>query len=127
MSLIDDFKGIVSPFLNSIKEAFRAFIEKVKGIVETIIAKIVEFKTQIVDWFKQQKLKKGRDIPFLTTKQEFRDWIKNAPRKNIGLGLIEGVYDEQTDEITDLRYISADEYDEKTKEVLGNDELVVLT
>ena len=127
MSLIDDFKGIVSPFLNSIKEAFRAFIEKVKGIVETFIAKIVEFKTQIVDWFKQQKLKKGRDIPFLTTKQEFRDWIKNAPRKNIGLGLIEGVYDEQTDEITDLRYISADEYDEKTKEVLGNDELVVLT
>ncbi len=128
MSLIDDIKEIVSPFLNSIKEAFRAFMEKVKGIVKTIIAKIVEFKNQIVAWFKKHPLIKGKHVPFLTQRQEFKDMLKNAPKVKVE-GLFEGIYDEQTDEITDLQYIEADELDQETKEKLafgGEEQLVVL-
>lgn len=125
MSLIDDIKDFVSPYLEAIREAFRAFMEKVKGIIEKIITTIINFKNQVVDWFKNLQLKKGRDIPFISNKQEFRELLQNAPV--VDVGLFEGVYDEKTDEITKLRYIGAEEYDEKTESVLGDEDLVVLT
>lgn len=45
--------------------------------------------------------------------------LKTAPQKKIGL--FEGVYDEEKDEIVANMYLDADELDKKTKEVLGND------
>ena len=130
MNFIDDIKT----FLNPIKEALMAFIEKVKGIVKKIIAKIVDFKNQVVGWIKQHPLIKGKEVPFLMNKKGFGQMLKDAPTVHIPdlfgeeeVGLFEGIYDELADEITDLRYIAADEYDEKTKQVLGNEELVVLT
>ena len=124
MSLINDIVEFVSPYLNGIIEAFKAFMEKVKGIVEKIITKIINFKNQVVDWFRNLPLIKGRHIPFITNKQEFKEMLKNAPV--VEVGIFEGVYDEQTDEITDLRYIGAEEYDEKTESLLENEDLVVL-
>ncbi len=124
MSLINDLVEFVSPYLNGIIEAFKAFMEKVKGIVEKIITKIINFKNQVVDWFRNLPLIKGRHIPFITNKQEFKEMLKNAPV--VEVGIFEGVYDEQTDEITDLRYIGAEEYDEKTESLLENEDLVVL-
>lgn len=50
--------------------------------------------------------------------------LKTAPRKDVGI--FEGVYNEEADEITVSRYLEADEVDQKTKEVLGNEPLVVL-
>ena len=43
------------------------------------------------------------------------------------MGIFEGVYDEEADEITANRYLDADEVDQKTKDVLGNESLVVLS
>ncbi len=130
MSIINDFKS----FLQEIMDALKAFMEKVKGIVKKIIAKIVDFKSQIVDWIKNHPLIKGRHIPFLMNKSTFGEMLKKAPTVKIPdlfgeekVGLFEGIYDDQADEITDLQYIAADKYDEQTKEVLGNEELVVLT
>lgn len=114
----------LSDFFESIINAFKAFIEKVKGIIKNIIAKIVNFAKQIKEWFLNLPLIKGRHIPFLTKKNEIKEMIKNAPVRNIGI--FEGVYDEQTDEITEARYIAADEMDEDTRKVLGNEDLVVL-
>lgn len=124
MSLINDLVEFVSPYLNGIIEAFKAFMEKVKGIVEKIITKIINFKNQVVDWFRNLPLIKGRHSPFITNKQEFKEMLKNAPV--VEVGIFEGVYDEQTDEITNLRYIGAEEYDEKTESLLENEDLVVL-
>lgn len=124
MSLINDLVEFVSPYLNGIIEAFKAFMEKVKGIVEKIITKIINFKNQVVDWFRNLPLIKGRHIPFISNKQEFKEMLKNAPV--VEVGIFEGVYDEKTDEITDLRYIGAEEYDEKTESLLENEDLVVL-
>jgi hypothetical protein len=115
----------ISDFFESIINAFKAFFEKVKGIIKSIIAKIVNFAEQIKKWFKNLSLIKGRHIPFLTKKNEFREMLKKAPVKNIGI--FEGVYDEQTDEITEVRYIAADAIDEETRNVMGNQELVVLS
>jgi hypothetical protein len=126
MNIIDEIVDFVSPYLQGIAEAFKAFMEKVKGIINIIIAKIVDFKNQIFNWIKNHPLIKGRHIPFLTRREDFKEMLKNAPTRKIE-GLFEGIYDDQTDEITDLQYIAADELDEKTEEVLGNEDLVVLT
>ena len=51
--------------------------------------------------------------------------LKTAPKKNVGI--FEGVYNEETDEITANRYLDADRLDAKTKEVLEREPLVVLS
>jgi hypothetical protein len=44
--------------------------------------------------------------------------------KNVGI--IQGVYNEVTDEITHAEYIEADGLDNQTRDILGNEKLVVL-
>ena len=127
MGILDDIKDFVSPYLNGIIEAFKAFMEKVKGVVKTIFTRIVDFKNQIVGWFKSLNLKKGIHIPFITKMEDFKTMLKNAPKVNGGVFLFAGVYDEQTDEITNLQYIAANQYDKMTAELLNKEELVVLT
>lgn len=51
--------------------------------------------------------------------------LQKAPTKNVGI--FEGVYDEATDEIVENRFIEADALDPKTREVLGDEDLVVLS
>lgn len=51
--------------------------------------------------------------------------LKTAPEKKVGI--FEGVYNEEKDEITAHRYLDADELDQKTKDVLENEPLVVLS
>ena len=125
MSLIDDFVDMVSPYLEGIAEAFRAFMVKVKGIVKTLIAKIVDFANQVVGWFRDLGLIQGVHIPFISTRPEFKSMLHDAPV--VDVGLFEGVYNDQTDEITELRYIAAEELDNQTRQVLGKEDLVVLT
>lgn len=63
--------------------------------------------------------------PFIANASEFKEMLKTAPKKDVGI--FEGVYNEETDEITANRYLDADEVDQKTKNVLGNESLVVLS
>lgn len=125
MGILDDIKDFVSPYLNGIIEAFKAFMEKVKGVVKTIFTRTVDFKNQIVGWFKNQNIIKGIQIPFITKRQDFKTMLKHAPTAKVFL--FAGVYDEQTDEITNLQYIAANQYDKMTAELLNKEELVVLT
>lgn len=125
MGILDDIKDFVSPYLNGIIEAFKAFMEKVKGVVKTIFTRIVDFKNQIVGWFKNLNLIKGIHIPFMTNRQDFKEMLANAPKVNVDV--FTGVYNEQTDEITNLQYIAANQYDKMTAELLNKEELVVLT
>ena len=50
--------------------------------------------------------------------------LGRAPKKNVGI--FQGVYNDQTDEIEHAEYIDADNIDSKTKDVLGRESLVVL-
>ena len=75
MNIIDEIVDFVSPYLQGIAEAFKAFMEKVKGIVNIIIAKIVDFKNQIFNWIKNHPLIKGRHIPFLTRREDFKEML----------------------------------------------------
>ena len=43
------------------------------------------------------------------------------------VGIFEGVYNEDEDEITAHQYVDADSVDQQTKDVMGNESLVVLS
>lgn len=107
--------------INAIKAAF-AFIRKV---IRVIVSGILNFAAHIVGWFKSLNLEKEKDIPFIADPEKFKEILKTAPVKNVGI--FEGVYDEQNDEIVSNRLIDADELDDKTLQVLGDDSLVVLS
>ena len=108
--------------ISRIVEALKRFFERVKNFVKKVINGILNFFKEVVNYFKSLRLIKDKDIPFLANIEQFKDMIKNAPVKNVGI--FEATYNAETEEIENGRYLAADEVDEKTKEVLGN-ELVV--
>lgn len=114
----------VKDFLNRIYEAIKGFLALVKGVVKTIIKAIVDFAKDVVCYFRNLKLQQGRDIPFITRAKEFKEMLKNAPVKNVGL--FEASYNEETDQIENVQYIAADQIDRQTDEILGNETIVVL-
>ena len=122
--IFEDIFDSIDDLYDAIASAVHQFIEMVKGMIKTIVTAVVNFKNQVVNWFKNLPLIKGRHIPFISQREDFRTMLKNAPRKNVGI--FEGIYDEQTNDITDLQYIAADQLDAQTKQVLGKEQIVVL-
>lgn len=112
--------GIISGIVELIKAACRF----IANIVRKVIRGILNFAREVVGWFRSLTLDKEKDTPFIADATKFKEMLKTAPTKNVGI--FEGVYNEDTDEITNNRYLEADEVDDRTKNVLGNEELVVL-
>ena len=90
-----------------------------------VIQGILNFVQHVVNWFKNLNLNPHEDVPFIANDEAFKEKLRNAPRKNVGI--FEGVYNEEADEITNCRYLDADSMDAKTRETLGNESLVVLS
>lgn len=107
-------------------DALEDFFDFIGEIVSTIINGVISFFQHIVGWFKGLNLKKGRDVPFVADAQseKFKQMLKQAPKKDVGI--FEGVYNEDTNEITHYKYLEGDEIDAKTQDLLGDEELVVL-
>ncbi len=107
--------------ISLIKNAFRF----IRNLVKVIISGVLNFARNVVAWFKKiYNLDKEVDTPFIADASKFKEMLKTAPTKNVGI--FEGVYNEETDEITHNRYLEADEIDDKTRTVLGDEPLVVL-
>ena len=106
--------------ISFIKNAFRI----IRNLVRVIIRGVFNFAKNVVAWFKNIYLDKEVDIPFISDASMFKEALKTAPTKNVGI--FQGVYNEETDEITHNQYLEADEIDAKTREVLGDEPLVVL-
>jgi phage-related protein len=109
---------------NAIVEFIKRAFSTLRNIIRAIVHGILNFVAHVVNWFKSLALDKEKDIPFIADADKIKDMLKTAPVKNVGI--FEGVYDEDADEITSNRFVDADSLDEKTKEVLGNEPLVVL-
>ena len=103
-----------------IKQAF-AYI---KNVVRKIINGCINFFSHIVNWFKSLPLNQKRDIPFIANANEFKEMLKTAPTKKVGI--FEGVYNDETEEITHHTYLDAESVDRETYNLLANDNLVVL-
>lgn len=79
----------------------------------------------VVGWFKQIKdLNKENDIPFVADASKFEEMLNCSVSRK---GLFLGIYNEKNDTISKSLLIESDDWDEKTKEVLSNDNLVVLS
>ena len=110
--------------IDTIFDAVVNFINFVRGVIKTIITKILNFMQHVVNYFRGLMLAPKKDVPFVAQGEEFKQMIKDAPVKNCGI--FEAVYNEETDEIEHAEYIAADQLDAKTREILGNEKLVVL-
>jgi len=101
-------------------------IEAVVDFVIDVIVGIFDFFNECVNYVKKFIVNKQRSVPFIANanKPEFKALLSNAPKKNVGI--FEGVYDTEKDEITGARYVAADELDAQTKQVLGREPLVTL-
>ena len=85
----------------------------------------LNFVKDVVNWFRRLNLNPQKDTPFVADADKFKELLKTAPKKKVGI--FEGVYNEDEDEITAHQYVDADSVDQQTKSVLGNEPLVVLS
>lgn len=114
----------VKEFLNRIYEAIKGFLSLVKGVVKTIVKSIVDFAKDVVGYFRNLELKHGRDIPFITRDKVFKEMLKDAPVKNVGI--FTATYNTETEQIENLQYVAADQADSRIDEILENESIVVL-
>ena len=99
-------------------------IEWIDNLIHRIIQGVINFLHHVVDWFKSLRLNKNKHIPFIAYPEKFKRALKEAPVKNVGL--FEGVYNNDTDEIEVSQWIEADGLDQETKQTLGKEKLVIL-
>ena len=109
-----------SSIWNFLKKAAAAFWNAVKRLWRAV----VNFIANVVGYFKSLVLDRKKHKPFVADMSRMKAEIRNAPVKDCGI--FEGVYNEETDELEHCQIIEAERLDDKTKEVLGNDPLVVL-
>ncbi|MBQ5874224.1 MAG: hypothetical protein IIW58_08785 [Bacteroidales bacterium] len=113
--------GLISGIVELIKQA----ISWIKKVFQFVINGIFNFLAHCVNWFKSLRLDKNRHVPFVANGAQFKEMLQTAPTKNVGI--FQGVFDEATEEIVANQFIEADALDPKTREVLGNEDLVVLS
>lgn len=113
--------GFFSFIWEWLKGAALAFWNAIKHLVTVI----VNFFKHVVTYFKNLALQKYRHKPFIADLSSIKAEIRNAPVKDCGI--FQGVYDVVTDDIIHTQVVEANSVDAKTREVLGNDKLVVLS
>lgn len=107
-----------------LKKLFSEVLTWLNNILKKIINGVINFTHEVVDYFKKLLLDPKKHTPFIANMNSFKEILKNAPVKNVGL--FQGVYNQQTDKFENLQQIEADGLDQKTKDVLGKEDLVIL-
>lgn len=110
--------------MDNIIDLIKRAIQYVKNLVTQIIDGVLSFARDVMAWFRGLKLDPSKDTPFKANLASFRDMLKTAPVKDVGIFM--GVYNESKDEITNSKVIEADGLDDQTKKILGDEPLVVL-
>lgn len=96
------------------------------GVPRIIIQGTLDFHSVVVLWFKSLKLNPQKDIPFVTSfDANPKLWCGYRPSKAICIAV--GVFSEKLDEVIHFQVVEADAMDAQLKQVLGNEELVVLS
>lgn len=99
----------------------------IKNLFRRFINGAINFFKDILKWFERFKFEKGNDIPFVidANSERFKNLLNEAPKKNVGI--FNGNYSQYEDEITHGEYIQADALDNHTRELLQDEEIVVLS
>jgi hypothetical protein len=108
---------------DAIKQLFNGFVRILKRIIEGIL----NFAKHVVNWFKMLNLNPATQTPFIMDAKNLSSVIAKAPK--VDCGIFAGVYDNQSETITECEIIEADKFDSTTKSVLrkAEDGIVVLS
>lgn len=111
-------------FWNSVWEGIKSFFRAVVNFIKKVINGILNFAKYVLDYFRNKNLREDVHTPFIGNEDAIKEMLKDAPKKDVGI--FKGVYNQVTDKIEDLEVVEADSLDGKTKEVLGEEKLVIL-
>ena len=114
----------MSKIIRNLIDLIKGAINFIKNLVKKIITGIFNFIAHCVNWFKSLSLDKNKDVPFIANPEQFKEMLRNAPVKKVGI--FEGVFDEELNEITYNQNVEADALDEQTLKTLGQEAIVVL-
>lgn len=100
---------------------------KIKNFFRRVINGVLNFYRDIINWFQKFTFEKGNDIPFVVDAQseKFKQMLKQAPKKDVGI--FNGNYNQEEDEITHGEFVEADSLDKDTRDLLRDEEIVVLS
>lgn len=119
--------------MDQIIELIKQAFTWLKNITQRIVKGIMSFARHILNRFRSLNLNQSKHTPFIANgnSAQFKEMLKNAPVKKVGVysseQVFSGVFDEETDEIIHAEILGADELDATTKQVLGNEPIVVLS
>ena len=102
-----------------IVKAFEWIREKIRQVVKSIF----NFALDCVAWFQGIRLRNS-DVVFVADANKFADMLGQAPVRDCGI--FEGVFDQQTGEITVQRYVASDDVDDETRKTMGGEDLIIL-
>ena len=109
---------------DAVKRLFNGFVR----VIKRIIVGILNFAKDVVRWFKNFNLDPRRQTPFVINAKNLKDIIADAPVVNCGI--FAGVYDNESETITESEIIEADKLDSEARDILSSadakDGLVVL-
>lgn len=105
-----------------------AFQKLCEIFITVIIQAVVDFFSNVIEYFKSLDLQKNLHAAFIMNTEK----TANNPLSSLisdelsGKGIIEGVYNKATDSIDSLRYIGGEGVDEKTENIIKDNPIVVL-
>ena len=88
--------------------------------------RIISFFQDVLEWFKVKDLDPKKDTPFIMKADDnMKKMLGQAPTRKVGI--FKGVYD-KTDETIQYHEVESEQgVDQKTKEVMGGEQLVILS
>ncbi len=108
---------------------FQWLIDAVRAIGRWIIHvlnRVISFLQDVLEWFKVKDLNPRKDTPFIMKADDnMKKMLGQAPTRKVGL--FKGVYDKTDDTIQYHEVESERGVDQKTKEVLGGEKIVLLS
>lgn len=120
--------------IDAIIDALSRGVQWLAKLIVNFINRVIEFVRDIKEWFRSLNLKRGTHVPFIARPNEFKDLLAKAPViHEPGIfsddnSVIEGVFDNDKDAISDIRLIHSDGgLDKRTRDLLKDDELIVLS
>lgn len=115
-------------FIDFILEALEKAWDTICEIfINVILNTIVDFLNDVVNYFKGLLLNKDIQKPFiLDAKSDKAAIFKDLIPEGKNDGVIEGVFNQQTEDFDSIRYIGGQGVDKETQELIKRDPLVVL-
>jgi len=103
-------------FWSNLWDGVKSFFKSIGNLLKKVWVYIVDFFSNVVNWFKGLFLDPEKDVPFIIANDKLKQMIHDAPVEDCGI--FKGVLDEETGVITHHEVINADELDETTKRMI---------